>query len=284
MPTVPVLDSTIYYEDAGAGAPVVFLHGNPTTSHLWRSIAPAIEGPYRRLAPDLIGMGRSGKPVISYSFATHAAYLDAWFDALDLKGVVLVGHDWGAALAFDWAARHPERVRSVVFMEAVMRPMQWDGLPPPLAERFRALRTPALGEKMVLESNDFIEQTFRGTVLTPLSAEDMQAYTAPYRTRASRKPLLQWTRSLPFDGEPADVLARIEHFTRWLAESAGVPKLLLTFGGPSHSLVINPEMVQWCLEKVASLAVTACGPALHNAPEDRPKEIAAAISHWLPKF
>ncbi|HAO2892116.1 TPA: alpha/beta fold hydrolase, partial [Escherichia coli] len=128
MPSISILDSTLYYEETGVGTPIVFLHGNPTTSHLWRNITPALSG-YRRLAPDLIGMGRSGRPSLGYSFADQARYLDAWFDALGLSDVILVGHDWGGTLALDWAARHPERVRGVAFMETILRPMRWADFP-----------------------------------------------------------------------------------------------------------------------------------------------------------
>lgn len=131
MPTIDVLDSTMYYEEIGTGTPFVFLHGNPTSSHLWRNVLPGVQGPVRRLAVDLIGMGRSGKPDIAYSFADHARYLDAWFDALGLDRVVLVGQDWGGALAFDYAARHPERVRGIAFLEAIVRPMSWEEFPAP---------------------------------------------------------------------------------------------------------------------------------------------------------
>ncbi|MFC6898833.1 alpha/beta fold hydrolase [Nonomuraea dietziae] len=123
MPSIDVLDSSIHYEDSGSGAPIVFLHGNPSSSHAWRKVLPAIGEPARLLAPDLIGMGRSGKPGIAYTFADHARYLDAWFDALDLRDVVLVGHDWGGALAFDQAARHPGRVRGIAFFETIVRPV-----------------------------------------------------------------------------------------------------------------------------------------------------------------
>jgi haloalkane dehalogenase len=274
----------MYYEEAGMGPPVVFLHGNPTTSYLWRHITPALDQQFRCLAPDLIGMGQSGRPSIGYSFADHARYLDAWFDALDLKDVVLVGHDWGAALAFDWASRNADRVRGTVFMEAVMRPMRWDSMPPEVAERFRALRTPKVGEKIVLEGNDFIERTLRATVLSDLTEGDIAVYTAPYSSPESRKPLLEWTRSMPFDGDPADVVSRIESFNGWLASSSTVPKLLLSFDGPVGSLVIDDAMTAWCRTNVANLKVTKCGPAKHNAPEDQPGEIAAAINNWLAQF
>ncbi|AVA23098.1 MULTISPECIES: haloalkane dehalogenase [unclassified Rhizobium] len=279
MPSIDVLNSTIFYEDAGSGTSFVFLHGNPTSSHLWRHISPNIGEPARRLAPDLIGMGRSGKPAIPYRFADHARYLDAWFDALELTGVVLVGHDWGGALAFDWAARNPERVRGIAFMETIVRPMNWDDLPN-ARPRYEALRSTGTGEAKVLDENFFIEQALRATILNGLSDEDHAVYRAPYPTRESRRPLLEWPRAMPIAGEPVDVVARIEAYDAWLAVSADVPKLLLTFDGPAETLLIGERMTDWCRANIANLDIEKCGPARHVAPEDQPEAIAAAISRW----
>jgi haloalkane dehalogenase len=280
MPTIDVLDSTMYFEDLGSGTPFVFLHGNPTSSHLWRHVLPRVGEPARCLAPDLIGMGRSGKPDIAYGFTDHAEHLDAWFDALDLDGVVLVGIDWGGALAFDWAARHPARARGVVFMETIVRPMTWDEFPGDARPRFEALRTPGIGEAKVLDENFFIEQALRATVLGGLSDDDLDVYRAPYPSRESRRPLLAWPRAWPIDGEPADVAARMDLYDQWLATSREVPKLLLTFDGPPHLLIMGPELIMWCEDNIASLEVESCGPAGHVAPEDQPDAIAAAIARW----
>src|SRR5919109_594529 len=154
---VPVLDSTIHYRESGTGDPIVFLHGNPTSSYLWRNVIPRLESEGRCLAPDLIGMGKSGKPDIEYRFRDHARYLDAWFDALQLRNVTLVIHDWGSALGFHWAARHPERVAAIAFMEAIVKPLGWDEWPEAAREVFRGFRTPGVGEKLILEKNVFIE-------------------------------------------------------------------------------------------------------------------------------
>lgn len=276
---VDVLDSVMSYEDSGTGAPFVFLHGNPASSHLWRKVLPGAAAPGRRLlAPDLIGMGRSGKPGIPYRFGDHARYLDAWFDALGLEDVVLVGHDWGGALALDWAARHPERVRGVAFMETFVRTLSWDDLGEGPRRRAEAVRGPE-GEPLVLDGNFLVETAFTGGVLTPLSEEEKAPYLAPYPTRESRRPLLEWARSFPLDGEPADVAERVEHYGKWLASSADVPKLLLTFDS-SPTLLIKEDLAAWCAENIAALEIEHCGPAGHHAPEDRPQEIAAAIAAW----
>src|SRR6266496_1994863 len=163
MPEIRVLDSIIHYVDAGSGTTFVFLHGNPGSSHLWRAVLPDVPG--RLLAPDLIGMGGSGKPDIAYTFADHARYLDAWFDALGLDQVVLVGHDWGGALAFDWATRHPDRVRGVVFLETIVKPLGWEEVSPQARARIEKLRTPGVGEELALDQDLFVRQAFTGGVL-----------------------------------------------------------------------------------------------------------------------
>ncbi|MGW4800999.1 haloalkane dehalogenase [Nonomuraea sp. NPDC004297] len=274
-----VLDSTMSYRELGSGAPIVFLHGNPTSSHLWRDIMPAV-GPGRRLAPDLIGMGESGKPDIDYTFDDQARYLDAWFDALGLDDVLLVGHDWGGALAFDWAARHPDRVRGIAFTEAIVKPMTWEEFPEGGRELFRAIKTEGVGEAMMLDDNAFL-RGFPGSVVTPPADEDLAAYLRPYPTRESRLPLLRWARSMPLDGEPAAVVARIEAFDKWLAASAEVPKLLIGFR-PGPGTMWTSETVAWCAANIASLEIVAHERvAGHHTPEDQPGVIAATITEWM---
>ncbi|SDH85228.1 haloalkane dehalogenase [Nonomuraea jiangxiensis] len=279
MPTIDVLDSTIYYEDSGDGVPYVFLHGNPASSHVWRGVLPGVRGPGRRLlAPDLIGMGRSGKPGVPYRIGDHTRYLDAWFDALGLEEVVLVGHDWGGVLAFDWAARHPGRVRGVAFMETFVRTLSWDELGEGARARSLALRGPE-GETLALDQDYLVRTAFTGGVLTSLSEEEMAPYLAPYPTRESRRPLLEWARSFPLDGEPADMVERIDGYRKWLETSDDVPKLLLTFD-TSPTLLIKEEMAAWCAEHIAALEIAHCGAAGHHAQEDRPEAIAAAVAGW----
>jgi len=280
MPEISVLDSTIFYVDVGEGVPFVFLHGNPTSSYLWRNVLPGIGNGVRRLAPDLIGMGSSGKPDIAYSFDDHACYLDAWFEAMGLEEVVLVGHDWGGALAFDWAARHPTRVRGIAVMETIVRPMTWADFADSARPRYELLRGAGTGETKVLDENFFIEFALRATVLNGLSDEDLDVYRRPYPTRESRRPLLAWPRAMPIEGQPAEVIARIEAYDRWLAATGDVPKLLLTFEGSAETLMIGEEMIRWCAENIAALEIESCGPARHAAPEDQPEAIATAISRW----
>jgi len=279
MVDTPLLDSTMFHHEAGTGTPFVFLHGNPTSSHLWRNVTPQVGPGVRVLAPDLIGMGRSGKPDIAYGFADHARYLDAWFDVLGLNGIVLVGHDWGGALALDWAARHPGRVRAIAFLETIVRPFTWADFPGEARPRLEALRGEGSGEAKVLDQNFFMEVALKATVLDPLAEADLAIYRAPYVTRESRRPLLAWPRAFPIDGEPADVAARVEAYDAWLAASADIPKLLMTFAG-SPTLVIDDGIVAWCRDNIAALEIVPCGPAGHLAPEDQPNAIAAAVSAW----
>ncbi len=279
MHSTALLGSHLAHTESGQGKPVVFLHGNPTSSHLWRNVIPHVADQARCIAPDLIGMGASGKPDIDYRFADHARYLDAWFDALDIDDVVLVGHDWGGALAMDWAARHPERVRGLVLLETFLRPMTWAEYPARAVEFFRTLRTPGDGERMALDDNWFIEFGLRATS-PDISDADLDAYRAPFPDRASRRPLLQWPREIPLDGTPADVADRFTAYDVWLAASVDTPKLLLTVE-PGN--LVTPAMVDWGRANIASLTVRPVGPAGHHAPEDQPDAIGTAIADWLTK-
>jgi haloalkane dehalogenase len=278
VPTTPVLDSTMHYIDAGEGPAFVFLHGNPTSSYLWRKVLAALDLPVRRLAPDLIGMGASGKPPISYDFDDHARYLAAWLGYLDLGHVVLVGHDWGGALALDWAASHPDQVAGVALLETILRPMSWNDFPESARPVFQSLREAGTGERLVLEENLFIEQALPGTI-PDLSPADLAAYAAPYPTPETRLPLLQWPRQMPLDGEPARVVEIVENYGRWLAKSTDVPKLLVAFD-PGPGIMVTPDVVAWSRDNVAELTVAQYGAAAHHAPEDRGEDIARALQDW----
>jgi haloalkane dehalogenase len=280
MKDIRALDSHMAYRDVGSDGPaVVFLHGNPTSSHLWRNVLPRVAAAAHCLAPDLIGMGQSGKPNIDYRFADHARYLDAWFDAAlpSNEPVVLVGHDWGGVLALDWAARHPSRVKGAAVFETFLRPMSWSQWPAEGEKLFRALRTPGVGEQMVLEENQFLARSLAHGVKSGLSAEDRAVYYAPYPDAASRRPLLQWPREIPIDGSPADVATVIERNAAWLASSAAA-KLLITFATPSP---LGNGVAEWVRVHARSMQVEALGPAGHHAPEDMPVEIAETLLRWL---
>jgi haloalkane dehalogenase len=277
MADLKVLDSTMHYEESGDGDPIVLLHGNPTSSFLWRKVIPGLADEGRCLAPDLIGMGQSGKPDIDYRFADHARYLDSWFDALGLDRVTLVGHDWGGALGFDWARRHPDRVRAVAFMETIVRPTSWSEFPVPAREIFEGFRTPGTGEQLILDQNLFVEAVLPASMFHQLTADELDAYRAPYQNPKDRLPTLVWPRELPIDGQPPDVVATVEAYGEWLVSSADVPKLLLTF---DPGAIMSDPVVAWCKEHIAALEVVPAGRGIHFVQEDEPEQIARIVGDW----
>jgi haloalkane dehalogenase len=221
-----VADTIMAYVDVGDGDPIVFLHGNPTPSYLWRNIIPRLVPYGRCLAPDYVGMGNSGAaPAGRYRFVDHVRYLDAWFDKMDLKqNVILVVHDWGSALGFHWAHRHPERVKAIVYMEAIVRPfLSWDEWPAVTRAFLQAQRTPK-GEELILEKNLFIEYLLP---LRHISLEAMEVYRSYFRIPGpTRQPMLTWTRELPIEGQPEDVVWIVDAYAKWLSTSA-IPKLFI---------------------------------------------------------
>ena len=210
---IGVLDTEMSYVDTGSGDPIVFLHGNPTSSYLWRNIIPYLSSLGRCLAPDLVGMGQSGKsPDRAYRFVDHARYLDAWFEAVGITGnITLILHDWGSALGFYRAFRHPEQVKAIAYMEAILQPRSWSDFREGRDAMFRAMRSQQ-GERLVLDENFFIETVLPRSILRQLSEEEMEAYRAPFRERAARLPMLVWPRELPIEGEPADVVAIVKEY------------------------------------------------------------------------
>ena len=275
-----VLDTEMAYVDTGSGDPLVFLHGNPTSSYLWRNVIPHVEPVGRCLAPDLVGMGDSGKaPAGSYRFVDHARYLDAWFEALELsRNVTLVVHDWGSALGFHWACRHPERVRGLAYMEAVVKPLTWEEWPQAARSIFQGMRSPA-GEDMILEKNLFIERILPGSVLRRLSEEEMEVYRRPYRQVGEpRRPMLTWPREIPLDGEPADVVEIADRYARWLSESP-LPKLFIN--GDPGAILIGPQR-EFCRTWPNQEEVTVRGS--HFLQEDSPAEIGRAVATFVARI
>jgi len=274
---VRVLDTELAYVDTGTGDPIVFLHGNPTSSYLWRNVIPHLAALGRCLAPDLVGMGDSGKaPGGAYRFVDHARYLDAWFEALGLsRDVLLVVHDWGSALGFHWARRHPARVRGVAYMEAVVRPVTWADWPEAARKIFQALRSPA-GEEMVLQKNVFVERILPASVLRGLAPEELARYRAPYREPGeSRRPTLTWPREIPIEGEPADVVALVEAYAAWLAASP-LPKL---FVNADPGTILTGPQREFCRTWPSQEEVTVRGS--HFIQEDSPDEIGRALAAFV---
>lgn len=264
------------YVEVGEGDPIVFLHGNPTSSYLWRNVIPHVEGVGRCLAPDLVGMGDSGAaPDGSYRFVDHARYLDAWFEALGLTNVTLVVHDWGSALGFYWAYRHPERVRGIAYMEAVVRPLTWEEWRDESRQIFQDLRSEA-GEEMVLEKNLFIEGILPSAVLRDLTEEEMNVYRRPYlEPGESRRPTLTWPRELPINGEPEDVVSIVDDYSKWLAQS-DVPKL---FVNAEPGAILTGSQREFCRTWPNQEEVTVRGA--HFVQEDSPHEIGEAVATFV---
>ncbi|HZR76498.1 haloalkane dehalogenase [Bradyrhizobium sp.] len=273
---VRVLDTEMSYITVGRGQPIVFLHGNPASSYLWRNVIPHVSGLGHCLAPDLVGMGQSAaSPSSAYRFQDHARYLDAWFDALALReNLTLVLHDWGSALGFDWASRHPERVRAIAYMESIVYPREWEDLPQARAQFFRDLRSEK-GEHMILDDNFFIEELLPRLVIRPLSETEMNAYRRPFQTRASRLPTLVWPRELPIGGEPADVVAIVKQYGQWLLESP-LPKLFIN--AEPGSLLIGRSR-DFCRRFPNQQEITVKG--LHFIQEDCPGEIGEALASFV---
>jgi haloalkane dehalogenase len=268
------------YVAAGDGAPVVFLHGNPTSGYLWRNVWPRLAPRWRCVVPDLPGMGDSG-PLPGtdpgrWGFAAHRDCLDDFLDAVVPAGpVVLVLHDWGSALGFDWARRHPHRVRGIAYMEALVTPLTWDDWPAAGRPIFQALRSPA-GEALILEKNVFIERILPASILRTLSAAEHDEYRRPFATPGEgRRVMLAWPRDLPIDGEPPAVVAAVAAYAGWLAASP-VPKLFIN-ADPGSILVGRQREV--CRRWPNQREVTVAGS--HFLQEDSPAEIAAALADWL---
>ncbi|HZP87747.1 MAG TPA: haloalkane dehalogenase [Burkholderiales bacterium] len=273
---VPVLDSEISYVDVGEGDAIVFLHGNPTSSYLWRNIIPYVVDLGRCLAPDLVGMGRSGRsPQAKYRFVDQARYLDAWFDALALTHhVALVLHDWGSALGFRWARRHGERVQAIAYMEALVQPLRWEDFAGGRDAIFRALRSQQ-GESLIFGQNFFVEEVLPKSVIRALSEDEMNVYRAPYRESEARWPTLAWPRELPIDGSPADVVAEVEEYGEWLARSS-VPKLFIN---AEPGALLSGRARDFCRTWPQQREVTVKG--IHYVQEDSPHEIGAALRRFL---
>ena len=274
-----VLGRTMAYVEVGQGDPIVLLHGNPTSSYLWRNIIPHLQGLGRCIAPDLIGMGDSDKLLDSgpdaYTFVEHRRYVDALLDQLGVTDrVSFVVHDWGAVLGFDWAHRHRDAVKGLAYMEPLVRPLTWEEVSPQARPIFEALRSPA-GDQLVLEQNSFIERNLPATVLRTLSDEEMAEYSRPFlEPGEARRPTLSWPRQIPIDGQPAEVAAIMEAYLEWLPTST-VPKLFVK----ADPGTLSPSVLEFCRTWQAQTEVSVRG---HHVPqEDSPGLIGFAVAEWL---
>jgi haloalkane dehalogenase len=278
LPQLAVLGSNMAYRQMGrSGAPVaLFLHGNPTSSYIWRNIIPQVAPVAHCIAPDLIGFGQSGKPEIAYRFEDHVRYLDAFIAAANIEQAYLVAQDWGTALAFHLAARRPEFVRGLAFMEFI-RPMPtWEDFHqvPAARETFRKFRTPGEGERMILDGNAFVERVLPGAIKRKLSEEELTVYRAPFPTPQSRRPTWRLPNELPIAGEPADVYATLEAAHAALA-SSHYPKLL--FAGDPGALV-SPAFAERFAATLLNCKVVHLGAGAHYLQEDHPETIGRLVA------
>ncbi|RVU34156.1 haloalkane dehalogenase [Hwanghaeella grinnelliae] len=277
---VEVKGKRMAYVEMGEGDPIVFLHGNPTSSYLWRNIMPELTGHGRCIAPDLIGMGDSDKLEPSgpdrYRFVEHRDYLDGFLDAVGATGnVILVVHDWGSALGFDWANRNRGRVQGIAYMEGIVRPIAWDEFNQDARPVFEGFRSDK-GEAMVLEKNIFVERVLPGSILRGLTDAEMAVYRRPFETPGEdRRPTLTWPRQIPLDGMPEDVTAIVADYATWMAGN-DVPKLFVD--ADPGAILIGPQR-EFCRGWKNQTAVTVKGS--HFIQEDSPGDIAGALRGWV---
>jgi haloalkane dehalogenase len=279
--TVDVLGSRMAYHERGEGTPVLFLHGNPTSSYLWRDVIPELEGCGRLIAPDLIGMGDSAKlpnpDADTYRFTTHRKYLTGFIDAIigPSQPIVFVVHDWGSALGFDWANHHRDRVRGIAYMEGIVRPVagweEWSAAATPIFQGFRSDK----GEAMILDRNMFVERVLPGSVLRKLTEAEMTEYRRPFLQARDRWPTLTWPRQIPISGEPADVVEIATDYSRWMAEN-DIPKL---FVNADPGAILIGAVRDFCRSWKSQTEVTV--PGSHFIQEDSGPAIGRAVAEWM---
>ena len=276
---VAVEDSEMSYVDTGGEGPIaVFLHGNPTSSYLWRNVIKEVAPAARCLAPDLIGMGDSGESSSGYRFVDHRRYLDSWFDAVvGDRPVFLVLHDWGSGLGFHWARRHPEQIQGIAYMEAIVQPLEsWDDWAEPARKIFQAIRSPA-GEEIILEKNVFVERILPSSIIRKLSDEEMKRYRARFtESGESRRPTLTWPRQIPIAGEPRDVHEIVEAYSKWLQANDALPKLFIN---ADPGIVLIGRQREFARHLPNQEEITVKG--LHFIQEDSPSEIGEAVARFV---
>lgn len=273
---IEINGANMHYIDEGEGDPILFLHGNPTSSYLWRNIIPYLTSCGRCIALDLMGMGKSDKPNINYRFIDHVTYVEGFIEKMKLKNITLVLHDWGSALGFHYAMRHEENVRGLAFMEAILRTASWRDFPKEFRVGFKLFRAPVFGWLMIVALNLFVEQVFPKGVVRTLTEEEMNRYREPYKTFKDRKPVWRWPGEIPIDGQPADVTEIVQNYNRRLQESL-LPKLLF-YATPGA--ILPSKMVAWCEQNLKNLKIVDLGKGLHYLQEDNPHVIGSELAKW----
>jgi haloalkane dehalogenase len=273
---VTIKGSSMHYIEEGQGDPILFVHGNPTSSYLWRNVIPQLTGSGRCIALDLIGMGGSDKPDISYRLFDHVEYFEGFIDALGLGRMTLVLHDWGGFLGMHYASRNQENVHAIAMMETVVKPMKWTDRAEVFQGLFKRFRSEE-GWEMIVKRNMFVEGVLPGSILRKLTEEEMERYRAPFREEYARKPVYVFPNEIPLEGKPEDVVAAVESYGKALAQST-IPMLLLTF---DPGAIIMQRERDWCRRTFPNLTVKAMGPGIHFVQEDQPAGIGKAIAEWL---
>jgi haloalkane dehalogenase len=273
---VEIEGAKIHYIDEGSGDPILFLHGNPTSSYLWRNIIPYLVPHGRCIALDLIGMGKSDKPDLDYRFFDHSKYVEGFIKKLNLSNLTLVIHDWGSGLGFHYAMRHENNIKGIAFMEAIVKPMIWEDFPKDFKMGFKLFRTAGIGWLMISVMNMFVTKILPQSIVRKLSTEEMDYYADPYKTVQSRKPVRQWPCEIPIEGKPVDVYEAISNYSKKL-QTSEVPKLLF-FATPGG--LIDPKTVDWCKQNLKNLKVVDIGNGIHYIQEDNPHLIGQEMAKW----
>ena len=274
-----IYGSRMHYIDEGPGEgdPILFLHGNPTSSYLWRNIIPHLSDTYRCIAPDLIGMGKSDKPEIPYRFMDHYRYLLAFIEQLNLQNFTLVVHDWGSGLGFHYASQFPDNVKALAFLEAIIDTAEWKQFPTEFKLAFRLFRTPGVGWMLISMMNLFVEKILPEAIVRDLSEKEMQFYRAPYKEVDDRKPVWAWPQEIPIGGKPEDMHLIVKNYNEWLRKST-LPKLLF-YAHPGG--IIRKKQVGWCDEHLDNLQTVDLGKGIHYLQEDHPHEIGQQLAEWM---
>ena len=278
--SIDVLGSKMAYVDVGQGDPILFLHGQPTSSYLWRNIMPFLEGKGRLIAPDNIGFGQSDQPDLDYTFGDHYRYVEAFVSALDLKKVILVVHDWGSGLGLHYAAQHPDNIKGIVTMESIIAPLipatSYDAMPKELGDFFRTVRDPEKGKQLLIEENFFVEGALPGFISRPLDETAHDVYRAPFLEVSSRKQVNQWPNEMPIGGVPAETDRIVSDYNAFL-ETTEIPWLFL-YATPG---ALNPpEAADYWAERAKNIETVYIGAGLHYVQEDQPFAIGRAIADW----
>ena len=272
---IEVHGSKLHYIDEGSGDPILFLHGNPTSSYLWRNIVSYLIPHGRCIALDLIGMGKSDKPDIPYRFFDHARYLEGFIEKMDLSNITFVVHDWGSGLGFHYAMRHEHKVKAIAFMEAIVKPMSWKGFPADFKMGFKMMRSP-FGWFLISVLNIFVKQILPKAVVRSLTDEEKRIYEQPFKTIRSRRAVRRWPMEIPIDGRPADMQEIVSAYSERLQQS-DLPKLLF-YASPGG--IIDKKTLEWCREHLKNLKTVDIGQGIHYLQEDNPHLIGEELAKW----